>query len=365
MRKKYTWSLFSAFLLVFLVIISGCELILPPTTYEASPTRISYELSYGYSINSTGNGIFEIIYWCDTPEILRGTTRYTLLYDQEYETKTVLNNTFIHWNISARDERTFQLGITATVEAATYYITDLNGENALTLIELREDHTKIMNQYTRLQANETIRFIDPSDPEIVFIANAVLQNIQSNNTFVVAKALFSWLKQNVEYNTHPDEKTVRSAAVTLENRQGDCDDLSFLYISLCRAVGIPARFIRGFLLTEAPPGTVTAVAHAWVEVFVGTSDSLSGWIPVECACCSNSIETDINQNFGVESAFHLRLFTDDGSNESLSSSLSGISYVTHQPNMDIELRSFAESKKYKELESKKLIVTDKNIRYYE
>ncbi len=365
MRKKYTFYLFSAFLLVFVVIISGCELILPPTTYEASPTRISYELSYGYAVNSTGKGFYEIIYWCDTPEILRGTTRYTLLYDKEYEIQTVLNNTFVHWNISARDERTFRLGLTATIEATSYYTSDLNGEDALTLTELRESHTKIMNQYTQLQGNETIRFIDPANPEIVFIANSVLQNAQSNNSFVIAKALFSWLKQNIEYNTHPDEKAVRSAAVTLENRQGDCDDLSFLYISLCRAVGIPARFIRGFLLTEAPTGTVSAVAHAWVEVFVGTSDSLSGWIPVECACCSNSIETDINQNFGVESASHLRLFTDDGSNESLSSSLSGISYVVHQPNMDIALESFTEINKYQELDSKKLVITDKNMRYYE
>lgn len=365
MIKKYTWCLFSAFLLVFLVSISGCEFILPPTMYEASPIRISYELTYGYDINSAGKGIYEIIYWCDTPEILRGTTRYTLLYDQEYETKTTLNNTFILWNISGRDERTFQLGISATVEASSYVTVDLNGEDAVTLPEIREIHSKISTQYTRLQANETIRFIDPFDPEILSIATTVLQNAQSNNSFVVAKALFSWLKQNIEYNTHPDEKAVRSAAVTLENKQGDCDDLSFLYISLCRSVGIPARFIRGFLLAEVLPGTITAVAHAWVEVFVGTSDSLNGWIPVECACCSNSIETDINQNFGVESAFHLRLFTDDGSNESLSSSLSGISYVTHQPNMEITLQSITEINNYQELESRKLVITDNNRRYYE
>ncbi len=365
MRTKYTWRLFSACLLVFLVIISGCEFILPPTMYETSPIRISYELTYGYDINSAGMGIYEIIYWCDTPEILRGTTRYTLLYDKEYETKTVLNNTFILWNISARDERTFQLGISATVEASSYLAADLNGEDALTLPEIREEHMKIITQYTQLQANETIRFIDPFDPEVLSIATTVLQNAQSDNSFVIAKALFSWLKQNIEYNTHPEEKAVRSATVTLENRKGDCDDLSFLYISLCRSVGIPARFIRGFLVAETAPGTVSAVAHAWVEIFVGTSDSLSGWIPVECACCSNSIETDINQNFGVESAFHLRLFTDDGSNESLSSSLTGISYVTHQPNMDITLQSITETNNYQELESRKLVITDNNIRYYE
>lgn len=363
--KNIIWFPFTAFLLVFSIILSGCEMILPPTTYEESPTRISFELSYGYRINSRGNGPFEIMYWCDLPEVLRGTTSYTLLYNQEYQTKDLLNNSFIYWNISARDETSFELGITTLVEAASYLVADLNGKDALTLSQLRENHTKIINQYTRLQANETIRFIDPSDPQVAFTANTVLQNTQSNNSFLISKALFSWLKQNIQYTTHPDERATRAAAVTLENRNGDCDDLSFLYISLCRAVGIPARFIRGYLVTETIPGRVTAVAHAWVEVFVGTSDSINGWIPVECACCSSSIETDINQNFGLESAMHLRLFTDDGSNESLASSLSGISYVTRHPSLNIELESFVEVKKYQELEVKKLVVTEKNVRYYE
>jgi hypothetical protein len=75
--------------------------------------------------------------------------------------------------------------------------------------------------------------------------------------------------------------------------------------------------------------------------------------------------TDINQNFGVESAYHLRLYTDDGSNASLASSLSGISYITHELNTTIALESFAQISNYQELESKKLIITEKNNRYYE
>jgi transglutaminase-like putative cysteine protease len=316
-------------------------------------------------VNSTGTGRYEIAYWCDTPEVLVGTTTYDLLYNHEYQTKTLVNNTFIRWNISGNDEQTYELGLTAQVESESYLITDLKGENALTIQEISDKHPEIVNQFIRVQANETTRFIDPYDPAIIAIAETIHSDAETNNSFLLSKALFVWLKENIPYQTHPNDGGVRPAAVTLKNKVGDCDDLSFLYISLCRVLGIPARFIRGYLLTGYDNGTAIATAHAWVEVFVGGSAGHNGWIPVECACVMCSIETDINQNFGVESALHLRLFADDGSNESLASSLSGISYVTHGLNRTIGLQLFAEIRSYQELESKKLVITGKNTRYYE
>ena len=363
--KKNTAPLVIAFLLLLSILLSGCEVIFPPTIYESSAMNISYELSYGYHINISGKGSYEIMYLCDIPEVLIGSMSYTLLYNQEYETKTLMNNSYIYWNISGNDENTLDVGLRTSVQATSYLVRDLNGQDAASLQMLKDTYSSLLDQYTKVQGNETIRFIDPNNPEITSIATMTLENEKTNNSFLVAKALFSWLKQNIQYQTHPSEKVVRSAAVTLQRKQGDCDDLSFLYVSLCRAVGIPARFIRGYLISnDISTGAITAVAHAWVEVFVGTSDSQNGWIPVECACCVTSVKTDIQQNFGVETAFHLRLYTDDGSNESLKSSLSGISYIIHQPNTHIQLEPFAEIRKYKELESKQLIVTDENIRYF-
>jgi transglutaminase-like putative cysteine protease len=362
--KKNTWCLFIAGMLVLITILSGCEVIFPPTIYELTPTKVSYDISYGYHVNSTGTGRYEIAYWCNTPKVLVGTTIYNILYNQEYQTKTLVNNTFIQWNISGKDKQTYELGFTAQVESESYLVADLKGENALTIKEITEMYPEVVNHYTRLQANQTTRFIDPYDPNITAIAETVCANAETNNSFLLAKTLFAWLKENIQYQTHPNDGGLRPAAVTLYNKVGDCDDLSFLYVSLCRAIDIPARFIRGYLLTSYDNGTVIATAHEWVEVFVGGTTGHNGWIPVECACITTSIETDINQNFGVESAFHLRLFTDDGSNESLAFSLSGISYVTHGLNRNIELQSFVEISNYREQESKKLVITGENTRYY-
>jgi transglutaminase-like putative cysteine protease len=363
--KKDILSFFVLSILVLTIMISGCEMIFPPVTYEASPVRISYDLTYGYHVNITGAGRYELTYFCDTPEVLIGSVTYSKLYDNDSQMRNLFNNSVIHWNVSGKTIKTFDLGITTKIEAESYLIADLNGKDALTIQQIQLRYPELTAQYTGEQANETIRFIDPADPDIRTIAETVYSSAKTNNSFLLAKSLFSWLKQNIAYQVHPDERVVRSASVTLSNKKGDCDDISFLYISLCRVLDIPARFIRGYLITAGINGSVTATAHAWTEVFVGQPGSLNGWIPIESACVTDSIVTDINQNFGLESAFHLRLFTDDGSNASLASSLSGISYITHDPNTNITLESFATISNYHELESKKLIITEKNIRHYE
>jgi len=90
----------------------------------------------------------------------------------------------------------------------------------------------------------------------------------------------------------------------------------------------------------------------------------TGWIPVECACDCDDVTINVNQNFGVENAFHLRLFVDDGSNESMNVSLSGILF-SYGPGRTVDLQSFNEVEDYVVIESKKLVVTKDNQRSYQ
>jgi transglutaminase-like putative cysteine protease len=359
-----------AFLVVILVIVlwlSGCQGFFPgfSTTYEAYPTKIQYDISYGYQVNSSGAGRYEITYLCDTPKVQLGSATYSILFNQDYKMQTRANNSFVLWNISGDEETKYELGLSTHVEAESFLVSDLNGKAATTREQLPFIYPSIVRKYTRLQANETTAFIDPKNQQITAIAREVQTTAKTNNTFLLAKALFAWLKTNVQYQTHPGDEGVQPAALTLQRKSGDCDDLSFLYISLCRSLGIPARFVRGYLLTAYDNGTAVAIAHAWAEVFVGGSLGRNGWIPVECACCITSIQTDIEQNFGVEDAFHLRVFTDDGSNESLTLSLSGISYVAYGITRHVQLQAFAEVRNYQTLESQKLVVNSDNTRHYE
>ena len=326
------------------------------TTYESHPTKIRYTINYGYKVNCSGTGEYTIHYDCDLPEVLLGSISTDILHQQDYQSITLANNTVLRWNINGENNNYYKLGILANVRAESFLITDLNGNDALTLQEIKTFHSNIVDQYCNEQSDNNIVYIDPDNSNIKSTAQTVLKQANSNNSFIVAKELFTWLKQNTIYQIHTTNNNVQPAIKTYQIGSGDCDDLSFLYISLCRSVGIPARFIRGFLLEESY-GVVSAIGHAWVEIFVGENISNNGWIPIECSG-STDIKTEINQNFGVEDVEHLRLFKDDGGNESLNTSISGPS-VIYNTNIEIDMTSFVEIDNYTVLETKELFI-DKN-----
>lgn len=83
--------------------------------------------------------------------------------------------------------------------------------------------------------------------------------------------------------TFDAEATVVTTPVTrvLEDRRGVCQDLAHVMISCLRAVGIPARYVSGYLLTDPPPGQPRLVgadaSHAWVQVHCGGA----GWVDLD------------------------------------------------------------------------------------
>lgn len=66
-----------------------------------------------------------------------------------------------------------------------------------------------------------------------------------------------------------------SAAVAFKSGEGVCQDHAHVYIASARAVGIPARYVSGYLYTG---DTSDAASHAWVDVWLGTE---IGWQSVD------------------------------------------------------------------------------------
>lgn len=361
-KKKF---LICIFVLSFLVF-SGCIDLLNDgvVKYNSHPTSVRYSISYGYYVNLSGLGEYEIHYDCDAPEVITGTENYEILYPSEYNLEDLVGNRMIRWNITGSDTNKYKLGVQAEIQTQSYMVSDLNGGNALTIDEIKKNHFDIFDQYTQSQVVDDIVYVDPDNPTIKDIAEQILQQSESNNSFIAAKNLFVWLKTNTQYLQHITDHSVQTAIKTCTIKTGDCDDLSVLYISLCRAVGIPARFIRGILL-ENNSG-INAVPHAWVEVYTGPLLGNEGWIPVECAGTAkgeDKIQTEINQNFAIESVEHLRLFKGKGSNESLNVSMSGPN-VYYDRDIVVSMETFVDVDSYEIIESKELHV-DNNYRTYQ
>ena len=94
-----------------------------------------------------------------------------------------------------------------------------------------------------------------------------------------------------------DDFTFDTAATTmttpitkvLEERRGVCQDFAHFQIACLRSLGLPARYVSGYLLTDPPPGHARLIgadaSHAWVSVHC----PVHGWVDLDP---TNDVLTD-------------------------------------------------------------------------
>jgi len=99
-----------------------------------------------------------------------------------------------------------------------------------------------------------------------------------------ALAIADWVRSQVEYV--PGSTEVRtSARQAWAQRKGVCQDMAHLTLGMLRSVGVPARYVSGYLYPkrDASVGdTVAGQSHAWVEWWSGDwagFDPTNGLIP--------------------------------------------------------------------------------------
>jgi transglutaminase-like putative cysteine protease len=80
----------------------------------------------------------------------------------------------------------------------------------------------------------------------------------------LADTINDWVYQSMTYQ-HGVTGVRTTAAQALEIGSGVCQDYAHVMLALCRACGLPSRYVSGHLLGQG--GT-----HAWVEVVLPTND---------------------------------------------------------------------------------------------
>lgn len=81
------------------------------------------------------------------------------------------------------------------------------------------------------------------------------------------QAVLDWVGQQVSFKSN-SSNSATSALDTLRDRAGVCRDFAHLFIALCRALNIPARFATG-IDYGADPALGPQDFHAYVEVYLG------------------------------------------------------------------------------------------------
>jgi transglutaminase-like putative cysteine protease len=88
---------------------------------------------------------------------------------------------------------------------------------------------------------------------------------------------FTYESQSTHVNT--------PALEALAQRKGVCQDFAHILIAGLRSMGLPARYVSGYLLTEAAPGTVklkgSDASHAWASVYVPDLPEDERWVDLD------------------------------------------------------------------------------------
>jgi transglutaminase-like putative cysteine protease len=86
-----------------------------------------------------------------------------------------------------------------------------------------------------------------------------------------ALAISAWVRDHVEY-VPGSTGVLTSAQEALDQGKGVCQDIAHLTVGLLRSVGLPARYVSGYLHPDpdAEPGdTLEGQSHAWVDYWAG------------------------------------------------------------------------------------------------
>jgi transglutaminase-like putative cysteine protease len=136
--------------------------------------------------------------------------------------------------------------------------------------------TEVRDEWAELLAPTALTEVDD---ELVARAADLVGDLSPADA---ALAIAAWVRENVAYV--PGSTGVHTGArEAWALRKGVCQDLAHLTLGMLRAVGIPARYVSGYLypIGDAAVGdTVAGQSHAWVQWWCGelaVGRQAAGW----------------------------------------------------------------------------------------
>lgn len=108
-------------------------------------------------------------------------------------------------------------------------------------------------------------FINTSDNRIKAISKQIAA-ADAENDWQRVERVYDWVRENIEY-VEGDLKTVSQA---LRDGTGDCEEMTSIFIAICRNLKIPARMVW-------IPG------HCYPEFYLENEDQEGAWFPCQVA----------------------------------------------------------------------------------
>jgi hypothetical protein len=106
--------------------------------------------------------------------------------------------------------------------------------------------------------------IESRDPKIKELARKI--GVDKKKAWEHVEAIYDWVRERVQYKNGP----LKGALAALRDRTGDCEEITSLFIAICRAADIPAR-------------TVWVHNHCYPEFYLLDREGKGQWFPCQSA----------------------------------------------------------------------------------
>lgn len=108
-------------------------------------------------------------------------------------------------------------------------------------------------------------------------------------------SLVAGIRQTMEYRPR-SAQTVTSASQALGNRGGASQDHAHLFVSCCRSLGVPARYVSGYLCTD-DMDDIGVSSHSWAEAWINGA----GWFSYDVANRRSNAKAHVRVAVGLDS----------------------------------------------------------------
>jgi glutamine cyclotransferase len=167
---------------------------------------------------------------------------------------------FSYKNIPSNTTLQSVITVEAEISAIRYFIfPDKVGTMESIPQEIRQKYTANGSKYMT------------DDPYIQSLVREIIHD--ETNPYRVARKIFNYVRNSLEYKLEGGWNT---APVVLQRGTGSCSEYTFSFISLCRAAGLPARYV-GSIVVRGDDASMDDVFHRWPEVYLPNY----GWIPID------------------------------------------------------------------------------------
>jgi transglutaminase-like putative cysteine protease/sugar lactone lactonase YvrE len=157
---------------------------------------------------------------------------------------------------------------------------------------------------------------------------------EEKNPYWIARKIFNYLIENMYYEMVGGWNT---APTVLTRGNGSCSEYTFVYTAMCRAAGLPARYV-GSVVVRNDDASMDDVFHRWAEVYLPNY----GWIPVDPSGGDNEQPRDQANYFGHLANRFLITTESGGGSKTMGWTYNSNEFWTSEPQTKVEIETIAE-----------------------